>query len=95
MAFEQLEPFGWPILRAILDWCRSALALIVSASAGSQIDEEQMPRIQVGSEHDPPEEPETPLDEWPDPDAEFSATAGEPTSEDILRDLREQNMFRM
>lgn len=92
MAFETLEPWGWPVLGAILDWMRKALALILSSTSGSQLDESQMPRINVTSDEDPSDESQEPLTAA---DAEFSDVAdGEPTSADILRDLREQNLFR-
>ena len=91
MAFETLEPWGWPVLGAILDWLRKALALILSSTSGSQLDEDQMPRINVAFDADP-------QDQWQEPltaaDADFGDAAGESTSEDILRDLREQNLFR-
>ena len=89
-----VEPWGFPVWSKVLDWGRAALALIVSALSGVQLDESSMPRIQLTPDEPPDDHDDTPLDETSADDAETSDAAGEPTSEDILRALREQNAFR-
>ncbi len=100
MAFERLEPWGWPLIRVLVDWGRSVFALLCSANSPTQIDRDKMPDITVAAETKP-------LEEDPDPtesaetsvlqsaeDAEFRDAVAEPTSEDILRAMREQDQFR-
>jgi hypothetical protein len=97
MAFERLEPFGWPLIRVVVDWLRSIFSLLVSANSQTQFDRDKMPDITVAgdavpSESEDSEEADEPVEA--DPDAEFRDAAAEPTSEDILRAVREQNQFR-
>jgi hypothetical protein len=103
MAFERLEPFGWPLIRVVVDWLRSIFSLLVSASSQAQFDRNKMPDITVAgdavpseAESEDSEEADEPVEADPDAadDAEFRDAAAEPTSEDILRAVREQNQFR-
>ncbi len=95
MAFERLEPWGWPLIRVVIAWGRSIASLIMSALAGKPIDETKLPEVAVADEAraDLPDLDEEPSE--PDPDAENGDDAdGQPTSEDILRAMREQDQFR-
>jgi cytoskeletal protein RodZ len=103
MAFERLEPFGWPLIRVVVDWLRSIFSLLVSASSQAQFGRDKMPDITVAGDAAPSEPDSEDSEEADEPadtdplaaaDAEFRDAADEPTSEDILRAVREQNQFR-
>jgi len=88
MAYDQVEPFGHPLLAQWHEWGRQIASLLISASAQTQFDPADVPEIAVpkAPPDDTVEEPLDPmLDEW-EPSG--------PTAEDILRDYAEQQMFR-
>ncbi len=89
MAFERLEPFGWPLLRVVIDWGRAIASLIISAVAGKHIDESMIPHVQAAIGSDPPEDCDEPLDE-----TDCADGTEQPTSVDVLRAVAEQNAFR-
>lgn len=91
MAFERLEPWGWPLLRVVLDWARNLASLLISASSGKIITPEQLPDVLAAQDTDLQEEEEDPI--HTDSVTEGGET-DEPTSADILAALREQNAFR-
>lgn len=88
MAYDQVEPLGHPLLQQWHEWGRQIASLLISAASGSQFLPEHTPQIAAREEpaDDPDDRPLDPmLDVW---------EPSEPTAEDILRDMREQNLFR-
>lgn len=88
MAYDRIEPHGHPLLAQWHEWGRQIASLLISASAQTSFDPEDVPKIGV------PEVPSgDPVDEPLDPMLDSWEPSG-PTSEDILRDYAEQQMFR-
>lgn len=97
MAFERLEPWGWPLLRVLIDWGRSLASLLCSAAGQTQISRDKMPDVSVAADVESQEEDCHELAHHSAPadsDSDLDDAARQPTSADILRAITEQNQFR-